>query len=76
MEFPCSRKHIDRFEEDNQGLISINVYKLLNEKTNNNNNIRLETVRRKRRSPGPPPRRAWRESYNSGPEGDFPEVQP
>ena len=30
MKFPCSRKDIDRFEEDNQGLISINVYKSLN----------------------------------------------
>ena len=26
MKFPCSGKYIDRFEEDNQGLISINVY--------------------------------------------------
>ena len=33
MKFPCSRKYIDRFEEDNQGLISVNVYKLLNETT-------------------------------------------
>ena len=28
--FPCSRKCIDRFEEDNQGLIYFNVYKPLN----------------------------------------------
>ena len=34
MKFPCSRKDIDRFEEDNQGLICVNVYKLLNESTN------------------------------------------
>ena len=33
MKFPCSRKDIDRFEEDNQGLISINVYKRLNGQT-------------------------------------------
>ena len=33
MKFPCSRKDIDRFEEDNQGLISINVYNMLNEHT-------------------------------------------
>ena len=33
MKFPCSRKDIDRFEEDNNGLISINVYKMLNEHT-------------------------------------------
>ena len=31
MTSPCSRKDIDRFEDDNQGLISINVHKLLNE---------------------------------------------
>ena len=30
MKFPCSRKDIDRFEEDNQGLIHINVYNLHN----------------------------------------------
>ena len=33
MKFPCSRKDIDRFEEDNNGLISINVYKILNNHT-------------------------------------------
>ena len=33
MKFPCSKKDIDRFEEDNQGLISINVYKLFNKAT-------------------------------------------
>ena len=33
MGFPCSRKYIDRFEEKSQGLISVNVYKLLNETT-------------------------------------------
>ena len=32
-DFPCGRKYIDRFEEDNQGLISMNVYKLLNDTT-------------------------------------------
>ena len=31
MKFPCSRTCIDRFEEDHQGLISINVYKPLNQ---------------------------------------------
>ena len=33
MKFPCSRKYIDRCEEENQGLISVNVYKLFNETT-------------------------------------------
>ena len=33
MKFPCIRKYIDRFEEESQGLISANVYKLLNETT-------------------------------------------
>ena len=33
MKFPCSRRYIDRFEEDNQGLIYINVYKRLNGQT-------------------------------------------
>ena len=33
MKCPCSRKAIDRFEEENQGLIYVNVYKLLNETT-------------------------------------------
>ena len=32
MKSPCSRKDIDRFEEDNQGLISTNVYKQPNGK--------------------------------------------
>ena len=34
MKFPCSRQGIDRFEEDSQGLILINVCKLPNEATN------------------------------------------
>ena len=33
MKFPCNRKDIDRFKEDNQGLIYINVYKALNKHT-------------------------------------------
>ena len=33
MKIPCSRKYIDRFEEENQDLISVNVYKLFNETT-------------------------------------------
>ena len=31
MDYPCSRKDIDRFEELNSGLVSINVYKQFNE---------------------------------------------
>ena len=31
MKYPCSRKDMDRFEELNSGLISINVFKLFNE---------------------------------------------
>ena len=31
MKYPCSRKDIDRFEELNSGLVSINVYKQFNE---------------------------------------------
>ena len=31
MNYPCSRKDIDRFEELNSGLVSINVYKQFNE---------------------------------------------
>jgi len=33
MKFPCSRKDIDRFEEENPGLISVNVNKLRNKTT-------------------------------------------
>ena len=29
MKFPCSRRFVDRSEEDNQGLIFIYVYKTL-----------------------------------------------
>ena len=36
MEYPCSRKDIDRFEELNQGLIHVNVYRLFNETMLNN----------------------------------------
>ena len=30
MKFPCSRNDIDRFGEENLGLIFVNVHKLLN----------------------------------------------
>ena len=31
MKYPCSRKDIDRFEELNSGLISVNLFKQFNE---------------------------------------------
>ena len=31
MKYPCSRKYIDRFEELNSGLISVNLFKQFNE---------------------------------------------
>ena len=31
MKYPCSRNYVTRFEKLNSGLISINVYKILNE---------------------------------------------
>ena len=45
MKFPCSRKYIDRFEEVNQGLISVNVYKLLNEATITNRITKIKNAK-------------------------------
>ena len=31
MKYPCSRTYIDRFEELNSGLVSVNLFKQFNE---------------------------------------------
>ena len=44
MKFPCSRKDIDRFEEESQGSISVSVYKLPNETTITNRITKVENA--------------------------------